>query len=113
MQNGINFSSNCGTRNSDVSANGSGWDSLLDAIASMRQQDNAPDDVYYYGIFAPASTMGNYCGFGCVSGLGMIGGPGDSYSRAAIGLGIVDAHLAREQEDSVRADIAASLDSRG
>jgi hypothetical protein len=31
--------------------------------------------------------MGNYCGGGCVAGLGMIGGPTDEYSRAAIGLG--------------------------
>lgn len=72
---------------SGVSAGGSGWDSLLDAIANLRAQESPPAGVYYYGIFAPASSMGQYCGGGCVAGLGMIGGPSDEYSRAAIGLG--------------------------
>ena len=72
---------------SQVSSNGSGWDSLLGAIADLREQDNAPNDVYYYGIFAPASSASSYCSGGCVAGLGFVGGPTDSYSRAAIGLG--------------------------
>jgi hypothetical protein len=73
--------------NNSVSSGGSGWESLLNAVADLRAQENPPPDVYYYGIFAPASSMGNYCGGGCVAGLGMIGGPGDEYTRAAIGLG--------------------------
>jgi len=70
-----------------VSANGSGWSELLDGIATLRQNDNTPADVYYYGIFSPTANVGQFCGGGCVAGLGMIGGPSDSYSRAAIGLG--------------------------
>ncbi len=31
--------------------------------------------------------MAQFCGGGCVAGLGMIGGSQDAYSRAAIGLG--------------------------
>jgi hypothetical protein len=73
--------------NNGIYPNGSGWDSLLNAIASLREDENAANDVYYYGIFAPASNIGAFCGGGCVAGLGMIGGPSDSYSRAAIGLG--------------------------
>jgi hypothetical protein len=75
------------TWNGDVSPGGSGWDGLLDAIANLRADDNPPADVYYYGVFAPAPSMDAYCGSGCVAGLGMIGGAGDEYSRAAIGLG--------------------------
>ena len=73
--------------NNNVSPNGNGWDQLLDAIANLRQSDNTPDDVYYFGIFSPASSVGQFCGGGCVAGLGMLGDPTDAYSRAAIGLG--------------------------
>jgi hypothetical protein len=73
--------------NSDIAPNGYGWDGLLDGIATLRQSDMAPADVYYYGIFAPTDDVNQYCGGGCVAGLGMIGAPMDAYSRAAIGLG--------------------------
>jgi predicted small secreted protein len=73
--------------NSQVSANGNGWDTLLDGIANLRQSDNAPADVYYFGIFSPTQDPGQFCGGGCVAGLGMIGSPQDTYARAAIGLG--------------------------
>jgi hypothetical protein len=73
--------------NSKVSANGSGWDALLDEIANLRQSDNAPADLYYFGIFSPTQSMNQFCGGGCVAGLGMIGSPQDAYARAAIGLG--------------------------
>ncbi len=73
--------------NSKVSANGSGWDQLLDQIANLRQSDNAPADLYYFGIFTPTQSMGQFCGGGCVAGLGMLGSAQDTYSRAAIGLG--------------------------
>ncbi len=76
--------------NQDVSPNGSGWDSLLGYLGDVRSQDNAPFDVYYYGIFAPAQGVNQFCGGGCVAGLGNIAGVGDSYSRAAIGLGFSD-----------------------
>jgi hypothetical protein len=70
-----------------VDSSGYGWDTLLDAIASLRQQDKAAANVYYFGAFAPDTSINQYCYQGCVAGLGMIGGPSDTYSRAAIGLG--------------------------
>jgi predicted small secreted protein len=73
--------------NSSVDPNGNGWGELLDAIGNLRQQDGASPDLYYFGAFSPSQNEGQYCGGGCVAGLGMIGSPGDSYSRAAIGLG--------------------------
>ncbi len=75
---------------SAVSANGTGWSELLSAIADARQQANVAPDVYWFGAFMPASSFDGYCGGGCVAGLGIIGSTGDTYSRAAIGLGFVD-----------------------
>jgi Peptidase M66 len=73
--------------NQTVAANGSGWENLLGYIGQVRADDQAPFDAYYYGIFSPSSSANNYCGQGCVAGLGNIGGSNDAYSRAAIGLG--------------------------
>jgi hypothetical protein len=75
------------TWNGNVASNGSGWDSLLNAIADHRASDGAAFDEYYYGIFSPAASVQAYCGGGCVAGLGFVGGSGDDYVRAAIGLG--------------------------
>jgi peptidase M66-like protein len=73
--------------NGYIGAGGNGWGDLLNSMADLRQSDNAASDNYYYGIFSPASSFGNYCGGGCVLGLGFIGAPNDDYSRAAIGVG--------------------------
>jgi hypothetical protein len=70
-----------------VGADGSGWDALLQHVGDVRQQDKAPPDVYYFAPFEPTADFGQFCGGGCVAGLGMLGMPGDAYSRAAIGLG--------------------------
>ncbi|MCC6554379.1 MAG: hypothetical protein IT372_15465 [Polyangiaceae bacterium] len=72
---------------STISPNGAGWESLLNALADFRAQENAPANVYYYGIFAPASSIQEFCGGGCVAGLGFVTTPGDSYGRVAIGIG--------------------------
>ncbi|MBW2456118.1 MAG: hypothetical protein JRI68_16485 [Deltaproteobacteria bacterium] len=72
---------------STVAANGTGWNNLLDAVADLRVADGAPSSNYYYGIFEPSGSFNAYCSSGCVAGLGFVGGPGDSWARAAIGLG--------------------------
>ena len=73
-----------------VSAGGQGWDTLLDHVAEVRLMDKVGTDVYYYAPFTPKSSFGSFCGGGCVAGLGLLGDPGDNYSRAAIGLGYAD-----------------------
>jgi hypothetical protein len=75
------------TWNNSVSADGNGWNALLDAVADLRQTDNAPSSSYYYGAFSPASSMAGYCSGGCVAGLGFLPGANDAFARAAIGLG--------------------------
>lgn len=74
-----------------VSANGYGWEDLLARVSQLRQQDGAAFDVYYYGIFNPSASLASFCQFGCVAGLSNLAfGPGDSYSRASIGIGFTD-----------------------
>jgi hypothetical protein len=71
-----------------VGPDGSGWDQLLNAIVTYRQREGAPQNVYYYGLFAPASSLGAFCGGGCVAGLSPLAqSPTDDYARASIGLG--------------------------
>ena len=72
---------------STVDAFGSGWDTLLSAVGDLRQQDGVASDVYYYGIFAPAESEGQFCSGGCVLGLANLAGPSDPFLRAGIGLG--------------------------
>jgi hypothetical protein len=80
----------------DVSPNGFGWSQLLDRLASTRESDNAPSDVYYYGIVDPADKFSSFCGGGCVAGLGMTGSANDAWARAAIGLGYGGQNIATE-----------------
>lgn len=70
-QSAYTFNSSLGSYN--------GWSNLLDQITQLRQSDNAPEDVYYYGIH-------NANGNGLL-GLGWIGGSNDVWSRTAIGVG--------------------------
>ena len=70
-----------------IGAFGNGWGEILDTVAGLRQSENAPADVYYFGIFNPSQSFEQFCSQGCVAGLGMVGGPQDSYTRAAVGLG--------------------------
>jgi len=73
--------------NNTISPNGNGWGNLLNEILALRSQDNVADNVYYYGVFRPAPTIGNFCNGGCVAGLGPVPSAGDTYARGAIGLG--------------------------
>ncbi|MBW2527727.1 MAG: hypothetical protein JRI23_26335 [Deltaproteobacteria bacterium] len=66
---------------------GEGWSNLLNAMLTHRQNEGAPADEYYYGIFCPASSFSSYCQGGCVLGLSPLPGPTDSSMRAGIGIG--------------------------
>lgn len=73
--------------NGGISANGSGWSSLLNECMATRNADRAPGGTYYYCLFAPSDSFRNFCSRGCVSGLGPVPSSRDTYSRASIGLG--------------------------
>jgi hypothetical protein len=55
-----------------VSAEGDGWSETLDSLAMLHENDNAPADLYYFGLFQPTDTIGQYCGGGCVAGIGFV-----------------------------------------
>lgn len=66
---------------------GQGWDELLYAMMTYRQNADVPPNTYFYGIFAGSNTLGQYCQQGCVLGLSTVPGPSDVYGRASIGVG--------------------------
>jgi hypothetical protein len=70
-----------------IRASGTGWSSLLGALADLRSRDDVPSNVYYYAAFRPRETFGAFCGGGCVAGLGNVPSANDTYSRTSIGLG--------------------------
>lgn len=70
-----------------VSGNGSGFNSALDHVINIRQQEKPGFNVYYYGILAPAQSAGQFCGYGCVAGLSVQAGANDQWGRSSVGIG--------------------------
>jgi len=64
--------------------------SILDQVTDKREQDAPADNVYYYGLIDPASSMGKYCGYGCTTGVGWVpdvDGWWASGHQVAVGIG--------------------------
>lgn len=71
-----------------VAPNGSGWSELLQQIYYLRDQRNMPGSSYTYGLFAPATSIEQYCSQGCVAGLSInVSDASYSDSRVSIGMG--------------------------
>jgi len=74
-----------------IYANGQGWQEVGYALYGFRQQDKTPDDVYYYGVFDPSPSLGQYCGGGCLLGVTLLNNdPPETGSvglRLALGVG--------------------------
>jgi len=68
------------------------WGDTLDAVRDVRDQEQPPADVYYYGLIAPTATFRDFCLNGCTAGLGYVlpSVTFDMY-RVAMGIGFVDA----------------------
>jgi len=74
--------------NRTISANGSGWGDLLNEIANRRDNANVDPNTYYYGLFSPAASLGQFCGYGCVLGLSNLAwGTSQDWYKSSIGLG--------------------------
>jgi hypothetical protein len=71
------------------------WTGLLDQIRAKRQSDNPPADVYYYGFLKPTDTLVQYCQSSCTAGIGYVVGPGETATRAAVGLAFADESSAK------------------
>jgi len=85
-----------------IAATGSGFSTILQAIVALREQDNAADDVYYYGALAPATTFAAYCHSSCVTGLSGVGqDPGDAQVRASVGIGFTGPESAKTMAHEV------------
>jgi hypothetical protein len=74
--------------NQTVSAQGDGWGNALDQMSALHESDNAPADTYYYGLFQPSDNIGQYCGGGCVAGIGFVTNTQSfaRHQRVALGL---------------------------
>ncbi len=71
-----------------ISANGTGFGTVLQGVINLRETDGVGDYVYYWGSFTPSSTFSSYCQGGCVTGLsGVLDDPRDSTARASVGVG--------------------------
>lgn len=70
-----------------ISANGGGFQDALREMHQLRQKDGVGKDVYYYGVFSPATSFQSYCQSSCVTGLSLIVGANDPAMRASVGLG--------------------------
>ncbi len=83
------------TWNQTISADGTGFDTILNSLTNLRQQDNAPYDVYYFAAFEPDTSFDSFCSGGCVAGLSTVAtSPSDSFSRVSTGLGYTGADSA-------------------
>jgi hypothetical protein len=77
--------------NQYIGPDGDGWQEVGYRVFGFRNQDNAPDDVYYYGIFNPAASINQYCGGGCLLGVTLLNdmppATGSVELRLALGVG--------------------------
>jgi len=67
-------------------ADGEGWSDLLSECLSLRANDNASANSYYYCAIRPSDDPADFCSQGCVAGLGPVPSAGDAFNRAAVGL---------------------------
>lgn len=74
--------------NSSVSANGNGWDQTLQQLQGRHQSDDAPNDLYYYGLMQPAASLNQYCQGGCVAGIGYVPEANSFYAHTRVATGI-------------------------
>ena len=69
-----------------IGADGQGWSNLLSECLSLRANDAAASNTYYYCAVRPTDDPVDFCSQGCVAGLGPVPSIGDTFNRAAIGL---------------------------
>jgi len=79
----------------ELGADGSGWTGPGFQLFQYRDQDGESDDAYYYGMFNPAETVGEYCGFGgCLLGVTLLNDEpedvGNVSLRIALGVGFAE-----------------------
>ena len=68
---------------------GQDWGELLQDIVTLRAQEGAPADLYYYGLITPEKDIGVFCRNGCTLGLapGQDENNPNAFLRGALGIG--------------------------
>jgi len=86
-----------------VSAQGNGWGEALDQMSALHESDQAAADTYYYGLLQPTDTLAQYCGGGCVAGIGFVTNTQNSarHQRVALGLSYANATSAQTMAHEV------------
>jgi hypothetical protein len=70
-----------------MDGDGAGWDEALDELYDIRQEQGPPQDVFYYGMLAPAMSFDDYCtGTSCIVGFSNVAYANDVDSRGSIGV---------------------------
>jgi hypothetical protein len=83
--------------NQGIQPNGQGWQEVGYKVFGLRQQENAPDDLYYYALFNPANSLYQFCGSGCLLGVTLLNdqplATGEVDLRLALGVGFNEVAL--------------------
>lgn len=73
---------------------GEGWQDLGFRLFQLRQEDRAPEELYYYGVFNPAESLAQYCTGPCMAGLTVLNDQPPELGRVdlrlALGVGFQD-----------------------
>lgn len=62
----------------------------LDQVTALREAENPPDNVYYYGVVDPAAQLAEYCDGGCTTGIAWMLPSVNEYAvphRCGVGIG--------------------------
>lgn len=64
-----------------------GWVDLLEQMRELRARDQAPADVYYYGLVAPGQSYMIYCRGACTAGLSYLAERRTALQQVGVGVG--------------------------
>jgi hypothetical protein len=84
--------------NQTISPTGDGWYPVGFALSNARTNDGTPPEMYYHGIFNPASSFGAYCGGGCLLGVTLLNDspPDEGQVQLRLALGVGFSEVASE-----------------
>ncbi len=79
---------------SAIEPNGAGWQEVILSVYGLRDREGASDDEYYYAMFNPRRSLGEFCSRGCLLGVTLLNADpettGDPSLNMAIGVGYTD-----------------------
>jgi hypothetical protein len=73
----------------EVGTNASDLGDMLEQMRDLRDSDEPPSDVAYYGMVSPADTFSSYCGGSCTTGIAGYG-PQNGTNGTGMGIGFLN-----------------------